>query len=146
MKINIAVGDEGGDGHEKNEQVTIESNLTKKELEKTYKKSSKILGFDFCKIAATDYENSEVPIKYFQALRDSGYQGVIEAEEDYNILIAKPKDKRERWERNLKGPSVTMDEYIDIFLFICKLGDPQLKYKIVHDDNDYLHIGGYGLL
>ncbi len=147
MRINIFVGDEGGDGHDKEEHITIESNLSKKDLDKAYKNGSKKLGFDFWNVVAVEYEDSDFPIDMLQKLRDSGYSNTFENEEDYHKLIAKPKNKRMTWEReNPKGPSINMDEYIDVVLFICKLGNSEFEYEIINDDNDYWHIGGYGLL
>lgn len=146
MRINVFVGDEGGDGHDKSDNITIESNISSKDLDKAYKKASKKLGFDFWNVVAVEYEDSEIPIAMLQTLRNNGYPGTFENEEYYHKLIAKPKDKRSSWEKkDPKGPSINMDEYIDIVLFICKLGDPKFEYEIVHDDNDYWHIGGYGL-
>jgi hypothetical protein len=145
MKINIFVGDRSGDGHDKQMHLTFESNFSKEQMNEAFDKGSKILGFDFTNEVATDYEDSQIPIEMWQKIKDAGYSNHIDDEEYYNKLIAKPKSERAPWERSSpKGPSVNMDEFIDIVLFICKLGDPNFEYEESIDDNNW-HIGGYGL-
>lgn len=147
MRINVCVGDESTDGHEINENIVIESNISSKALDKAYEKGSKKLGFDFWSVVAIEHEDSEIPISMLESLRDNGYQGTFEEEDFYREQIAKPKNKRESWfsKEKSKGPSINMNEYIDVVLFICKLGNPKFEYEIIQDDNEYWHIGGYGL-
>jgi hypothetical protein len=145
MKINIFVGDRSGDGHDKKMHLTFESNFSKKQMDEAFDKGSAILGFDFTNEVATDYEDSEVPIDMWRKIKEAGYSNHIDDEESYNKLIAKPKSEIAPWERSVPNcPSVNMDEFIDIVLFICKLGAPDFEYEANTDNNDW-YIGGYGL-
>lgn len=145
MKINIFVGDHGGDGHDKQRHLTFESNLSKTQMNEAFDKGSQILGFDFTNEVAIEYEDSEIPIEMWNKIKTAGYTCHLDDEESYIKLIAKPKNERAPWERsNPKGPSVNMNEFIDIVLFICKLGNPNFEYEESIDDDDW-HIGGYGL-
>lgn len=128
-KINLCVGDSSGDGHERRDNYLIESNLNKKQMLKSYKKGSKILGFDFMNTVAKDYEDSKLSIEMLTKLRDNGYDGKI-FDESYC--------------KNGHGPNLQCGEYVDIVLFVCKLGDPAFKYEYIKEDFSW-DIGGYGL-
>ena len=58
MKILFTLGDPWADGHGKTDQIWIESNKTKKELEDAYEKAQK--RFDFAQQVACNYEDDRL--------------------------------------------------------------------------------------
>lgn len=128
-KINLTIGDYSSDGHGKKEDYLIESNITLAELKKAYAIGSEKVGFDLIDQIAAEYEDSSFPQKHLLKLKELGF--------DYDLFDEKYcRDD----DLNLQD-----EEYVDIFLFICKLGNEEFKYEFLNDDSDNWDIGGYGL-
>ena len=125
--ISIVVGDWSDDGHGKTAHYQIQSNLSHKEISKAYKKGSKKLGFDFSETVASSYDDSEIPAEELVKLREAGWTG-----EFYDV--AEPGEPQ----------YLEADTFMEIWLFIAKLGNPLMEYEIPAVDST-LNIGGYGL-
>lgn len=124
--INLVLGDWSHDGHGKSETVTIETNLTVKQIANAYKKGSKKIGFDLTEEVASEYEDSSLPIDVVDSLNDAGF----DVEKEVGMY-------------NDELDSLDTDNFVKIYLFIVGVGAPSFKYKIVH--NVDINIGGYGL-
>lgn len=132
-KINLVIGDWSRDGHEKTENVIIKSNLSLVDLQKAYKVGTKEIGFDFIKSVAARYEERELKREYLDKLTEFGYKGSFEYY-DYNE------------ESDEEGPNIDEFEYVDILMFICKLGDSSFDYQMIESpEYPRWNIGGYGL-
>lgn len=124
MKIKLVVGDWSKDGHEKSEDIYIESNLSIKDLTKAYKKGVSIVGLDVQSEVAANYQDSNISKKDLDKLINAGLE--IELDED--------------------GDEFYLDEnsYSEIWLFVAKLGNPAFEYSFLEAE-EQLNIGGYGL-
>jgi hypothetical protein len=126
--IQLVVGDPSGDGHERTSSLNIVCNLSSIELNKAYKAGTKLVGYDFSVKVACDYEDSSISKQKLEKLFQLGYAPGFEFEED-----------------GKGGYSLCTEDFFRIFLFICKLGYPNLKWKKC-PRQDTIFIGGYGLL
>lgn len=122
--ISLVMGDRSGDGHGKTDTVIIKSNLSKKDLEKAYKKAIKIIGFDLAEVAS-EYEDNYISEKLYLKLKKAGFT------EDYG------ESEDEKYQ-------IFSEAYADIYLFFIKIGEPKFEYEIV-DSSNSINIGGYGL-
>jgi hypothetical protein len=127
-RIKLVIGDWSCDGHEKSDDYYIESNLSKKEIEKAYKKGTKLLGFDFSEEIAECYEDSTLPKDKWEKFKELGYTGGFDSED----------------QADENGVNIWLEEFLDLYLFIIQLGNPDFKYELVEEE-DTIHIGGYGL-
>ncbi len=152
--FSICVGDYYGDGHGKFYRTTYTFNCTPEKLKESYKKGTKILGYnltDYC----SDYGDMLIPLYFWKALAkhkiitryDSDIDPEIDLDEDgwddYDHYRTKdnPKDvdeykKTRKWKTNYYN-------YVKYYLSICKLGFPKLDYDEHSSPN--IGIGGYGL-
>ena len=131
-QVEIVVGDWSGDGHGKTDTTMIKSSLSGTGIWKAYKKGIEIVGFDLTEFGS-DYEDGYLPTEHYEKLLELGC--TIEVD-DYD-----PKDADE--DKPEKVPLYS-ESYVDLFLFIVGLGDPEFRYKEA-DTSDSIHIGGYGL-
>lgn len=121
--VNIIVGDWSDDGHGKTETFAIKSNITRDEIDKAYtqaiKTYPKLNAFDsICE----DYEDNSIPEDLLDELKLLGYQPPKWMEKEFRV---------------------SREEFVDIYLFIVKLGNPAFEYS--HVNHNELTIGGYGL-
>lgn len=126
-EIKLVIGDSGGDGHDHTATFIIESNLSLHGLRNAYEIGSSKLGFDFMSCVADEYEDSTISKKFLTKLEEFGYE--------HPLSDHRSEDKKH----------LSWDDYIDISMFICKLGDKSFEYKIVDDKFPTWEIGGYGL-
>jgi len=131
MNITLTVGDDSGDGHDKQEHYTFESNLSKEEVVKAFKKGTKIVGFDLTELCA-DYEDSEFP----EEERNKFLEHVKLTEMDM------PNGSHFE-EGNPIDDCMDTELYAGAYLAIAKLGNPKLETKFIESDS--IAIGGYGL-
>ena len=118
-RISLLMGDESRDGHGETESLVLDTNRTRKELEKAYKKGARKLE------AANEYGERRLAKPIFDALKKLGWP-VPEGFE--------------------KTRELDTDTYADIWIFLAKLGDPGLEvYVQTHDPVGKLYIGGYAL-
>jgi hypothetical protein len=125
-RINLILGDPSGDGHGKSQTVVINSSLSKHELLAPYQAGTKLVGFDFINEVCKEYEDCRLEREYKTKLLELGFF-------DF-------------YEDGLEEDTCYLDQelFVQIFLFICKLGDTLFEYQIV-ESNSYINIGGYGL-
>lgn len=118
-QIELVIGDPGGDGHEKTRRYMINSTLDSTALWKAYKAGVKLLGFDFINTVATEYEERDISSDQVAKLIAAGYK--IDPETD----------------------NVWRDDFVDIFLFIARLGNHEFQSEKAKSES--MDIGGYGL-
>lgn len=120
--VQLTVGDWSDDGHGKVDNTLVKSNLNKDDVLKAYKDGCKVCGFDITKYCE-DYEDNSVPMELIRKvppkILDSLYE---ETDEEYGA---------------------TSEDFAQIYLWICKQGNPNFVYKVFVPKE--IHIGGYGL-
>jgi hypothetical protein len=125
--IRINYGDCSGDGHRIAGSSLIRSNKTIANLNEAYQKGSNIIGFDFKDTVAIDYEDNDLPYKEAKILQDFDFD--LTVLDDYN--------------EDLDDITLMREEYVDLYLKICQLGDPDFLYEYTRMSE--IDIGGYGL-
>jgi hypothetical protein len=128
--IDLVIGDWSDDGHGETETVTIKSNFNSVWMGRAYEQASVILGFCFVTDVAYEYETPYISMELITKLR--------EVLEEPNLLDGDIDPEAE-------CIGIEVDEYLDIYLKIIKLGEPDFKYKVLGQENEVINIGGYGL-
>jgi hypothetical protein len=127
--INLIIGDNSRDGHEKTETITISCNLTKAQLEKAYTAGAKKLGFDLSVDVARKYKDSSISEDFVKKLRAVGIDPTEFLEQDDG-----------GW--SFGYPSTS---FIELWLRIATLGDPSLVFEYMVKTRSDIFVGGYGL-
>lgn len=129
--INLVVGDWSHDGHNMTEQSTIKCNLEKKDLEKAYKKGTKVVGFNLTEEVCADYEDMSMPAEIAEKLKVAGIDAneYVEHEDGEELSFA-----------------YNHEAFTELWLRIAQLGNPDLKYEMSSNESPNINIGGYGLL
>lgn len=122
--INLLLGDWSGDGHSITETVTIECNRNVETLKMAYERGVELTGINLTKDICSDYEDNKVSSEIIETLK---VFGMVDLPDTYD------EDSYSFW----------TDTYANTWLFIAKVGDPELEFKIVK--NQSINIGGYGL-
>ena len=125
-RIKVVCGDWSNDGHGMTESITIKSSLTKDQLESSYINGSRILGLDFRKTVAKNWEDNIMSQEQMDLLHKQNIY--VEVDDYYG------KDGYY---------ALTSEDYIEIILKICELGNLGFEYEKIKSDE--FHIGGYGL-
>lgn len=128
MQIKITLGDKSRDGHGLTETFFFESNRTAAEVAEAYRAGMKKLKWDFGANVCAEYEDSVITHRQIKPLLDAGYRY-----EGYDEVIDPDEEL-----------DVDGEWFVDMFLFIVKLGDPQAQLEIVDIQEVPLYIG-YGL-
>lgn len=130
--LTLRVGDWSGDGHERTEDILVRVNKSSVDIETAYYKGVKVCEVDVKSLVA-DFEEWDIPSAELRKLhrngilRDWNFDDEESLSEDFSLLYE-------------------IDMYVEIYLRIAQLGDPDLKYETVDtDENPVLYIGGYGL-
>ena len=135
--ISLVMGDWSHDGHSKSDTYNVSSNLDKRAMKIAYKKASKKLGFDLTEDVAQDYEDHYLVKNKLDILVKHGLE-TKKLNLDYDL-------KRKNFEED-DPISLYHDDFLKIYLFIVRLGDPEFRYELLDDDvSPTIHIGGYGL-
>lgn len=129
--VTLVVGDWSRDGHEKTDTISIESNLSPKDIEKAYKKGTKKIGVDLSKTIVADYECN------------------VMSSADVAKFVAAGFDLQEflgaYYEINEDGSlELGVDEFVDLYLFVVKTGNADFISKRIEPYSN-INIGGYGL-
>lgn len=126
MNINLIVGDWSHDGHGTTETVIVYANVDSRSLKNAFTKGSNdLLGFDFSEKCCDEYENDSIPPEVAQKLIDAGYETAFE---EY-----KTGEKM----------NFDVDEFAHVWMFLAKIGNPEIEYVFIKNEN--INIGGYGL-
>ena len=126
---NIMAGDWSNDGHGITHSTIIRSNFTKDQIKESYQAGVQIVGFDLKEDTCRKYEDDLLGADCIKKLNDNGIN--LELEGDWEGADTS------------EGIHVNPEEYTEIFLSICKLGNKDFDYQIV--DTPEVHIGGYGM-
>lgn len=124
-EIQLVMGDWSDDGHGKTETVRIRSNLPALELQAAYLKGVEITGVHLTSSIASEYEDSIFPQEAIDSLAKFGVN---------------PESYLEEYEDDW---IVTAETFHWIWLFIARIGNPELEWEEFRADT--LNIGGYGL-
>lgn len=147
--VTLEMGDPSGDGHQITHTIVIETNLTKGELIQAYAKGERQLGFEFAGLVANNYEDNVLPHPYFLKFKELGFdQGLLEEIEsdEKNVDSQSPViGDYGQIDEDTHGYALYQDTYVDLWLGIAKLGNPEFTYTIKEDADVHISIGGYGL-
>jgi hypothetical protein len=130
--IILVLGDWGHGGHGKSSIVTIRSNLTKSEIEEAYRKGIQKVGVSFIEEIGAKYED---------------YTGCEFNEEDFGKLEDAGIDTSDI-DEDVYAPGgyrIFEKGFVNIYLSLVKLGNPEFKWDQVSADENHIRIGGYGL-
>lgn len=133
-EIVLAVGDWSGDGHGKADNFVFKTNLTSKEIKEAYKKGVEICGVDITN-QCQDYEDSTVTKNVWNNLLK------YELISKYHL---KEVENEPSWSTIKHNTYLNPEEYVNIWLGIAKLGNPDLEFERSGPENT-IPIGGYGL-
>lgn len=130
--IRFTVGDYSQDGHNQLKQYIIKTNLNSVWIKRAYDEASATLGFCFVNEVATEYEEPFVP--------EFVYDKLINVF-DYDIIkeLAPYDDYHKKYV--IDDP----DNYVELYLMIIGLGEPDFKYEHMKFEGDNINIGGYGI-
>lgn len=131
---NITLGDSSGDGHGIHETYIVRSNKPFKDVVEAYNKAKEVSGINFAEYLCDEYEDGVLHDDQFDLFKKVGmdmslYENCFD--EDGSIFIDE-------------------FDYLCILFEFIKLGDPDLKLKIVPDYSDNFisaepNYFGYGL-
>lgn len=132
-KINLVMGDYSGDGNGRTKKYEIESSLSAKEIQAAYKKATKIIGIDLVEDICN---HGEAVIKKNQ-LDKFVAQGA-----DFPDIFG--YDQKDIDEKITNQERFYMDQegFLNLYLFMIKLGDPGFTYEFAINDSEDVAIGG----
>ena len=135
----LEVGDWSKDGHSQSDVFYVKSNLDTSDLKKAYLIGAEKFGVDLINEYCINYEDRAVPLDLAKSLRKLAKRlRTFKKLFKHDIKIAKLY--------NLNDVEVTEYEWVRAYLLICKLGNPNLEFKIVdREDGPWIDVGGYGL-
>ncbi len=138
-EFRLEIGDWSNDGHGQCVTYTIQSNKTKQEIDKAYKKAVKNIGFDVLDLCK-EYEESTIPADTWKRLKSEGFDPNIEIA-GYSLGNAEPEENEDMY--------MDVDGFMLLVLWFLKTGDPDLILKPIPEIKErlvgtYEHIG-YGL-
>jgi len=126
-EVNISVGADQSTGPGFYSVTIVKSTLSQDELVKAYKAGVLKLGFDLQKEICTNNSNCALSTEHFKKLAANGIPVLDDGGEEENDLDFE----------------LTLESYRDIWLHICRLGNPHLNWVV--GDFAALPIGGNGL-
>lgn len=137
--LQLVLGDWSHDGHNQTDFILLNTNLSKDEIKDAYALAIKKLGFDFTQEVCSEYEDNLLYEKHLDLLLLQGFKiGDLGLLDEYS-----KKEAVKFFNKKIKTLKLYTEEYLNIYLFIIKLGNPNFKYKIIEDS--WIDIGGYGL-
>lgn len=124
--ICLCVGDTSGDGHCITDNIIILSNLNRDSIMNAYSNGTSLVGFDFSQSVCVNGEDDILELDDAERLMAQGIDiGMLEFEDEYYVFV--------------DGCS----SFVNIWLQIVKLGNPDFEHEIVQLPT--ADIGGYGL-
>lgn len=127
--VHIVAGDSSGDGHARTKSFLVCTSLKRAEIKQAYGHGVDKIGFDLVADIAEEFEDDTITVEQLKKLRSQGALIRLEDEEYAD------GDK----------VSMSVDEYIAIYLWFVKIGNPTFEYKILIGTAT-IDVGGYGLL
>lgn len=115
--IRVVMGDPSGDGHGRTSSDLIKSSLNRSEIQDAYEAGSKILGFDLVELEKNRRSRRILSDENVAALAANGYE--------------------------IEGGEVWKEEYMHLFLWVAKLGNPSFVHEFCREAVPQLEIGGY---
>lgn len=140
-KMEFSLGDPSGDGHRYCNTSYIRSNYSANDIDNIYKEACKKLGFDYVVVAASEYEDRTLDIKYVSILIE---KGVIT--KDYYLIVTEEDTDY----YGDKG-QIFFDEiydFIKLYFDIIKWAKPDFEWEYIPYEGNILwtlHGAGYGL-
>lgn len=153
-QMYLNVGDWSADGHEKHDQILIESNLPVADVQQAYKDSCKLTGVqlnnneDYTGIKReweaaigfqilAHYEESKITQEQFRVLYEHGLR--VEMLADWN-----GEDRVDYSEESLDGYTIYgVDAYVKFWIWFTTLSNKKLKLTEISDDDSIPNINGY---
>ncbi len=129
MIIEFEIGDQSGDGHSQSDTYTFDCKhedggvISIEDIKYSYKIGSQIIGFDLVEDCCDFYEEHKLSEEEMDKLVSMGY-----THEDID---------------EMREECIMSEHWMDIYMFICKLGYEGLIFTPTHQK--HLNIGGYGL-
>lgn len=138
----LVVGDYSGDGHRIHDSFSITSNLDTEQITAAYWKGTEIVGFNFVDVVAEAYEDGSIHVPEARKLLAAGLDLNKYLDEDpYNddggVDPCWLNDDSQAWLGSMS--------FTDIYLEICKLGNPEFTWEFNDGWKNTIEIGGYGL-
>jgi hypothetical protein len=131
--ISILLGDDSGDGHGKCHIAHINSSHTVDELKEFALKGAKKAGIHWSDICA-DYEDNMISSEIMQKLEKAGI--------NHHKWVDKYSYTSYQ-EDPYEGYTCWIDDYINLWIELVKLGNPECVIDVVKIPK--IDIGGYGL-
>jgi hypothetical protein len=123
--IRLVLGDPSGDGHGRTSTHSFRSSLTPDEVRQAYHKGVGIVGFDLIREEVnTNGNRFRLKPEYQEAMKAHSYANHINAS-------------------YLNIDWIDYEMYIDIYLWIAKLGNPNLEVQCFTEPRYDIDIGGY---
>lgn len=139
--ITLSLGDWSDDGHGKTKTFNIKCNLSLKNLKKAYLVGAKKLKVDIVNDIAADYEDAKIDDEQFEIFQSAGFivdkswfPYSLNEPDDFYL----PKNDDQTF-------GLCVEIFAQLYLFTCKIGDPNLQYELVKRNENIIDIGGYGL-
>ncbi len=133
----LSVGDWSHDGHNMCDDIHVKSNLCRVDLDKAYEAGSAKVGFNLCKDVCHEYEDSKISRLHYAMLLTAGI--TVRELDEYDVEDLTSEDE-------YAGLMLEPEQFADLYMQICKLGDSSLEYEIPEADyTNIIRIGGYGL-
>lgn len=150
----LNVGDWSGAGHEKHDQILIESNLPVKDVQQAYKNSCKLTGVqlnhneDYTGIKRDwmaarefqlldEYESSKITQKQFEVLFEHGLRVEMLAEWNEEDVVEYSKESSDGY--SIYG----VDAYVKFWIWFTTLSNRSLELNTLKEENKLPNINGY---
>lgn len=133
-QYKFEIGDWSADGHGMYESIMISTRNTEC-LEADYQKGFEKTGLDITKYCE-DYGDSDLPRSFIEDLEKAGFD-IMDIDD---IRYCKENPLQD----NGKSYTIYYHEYLDIWMFIAKKGNPDLEWEECKYEGT-VQPGGYGL-
>jgi hypothetical protein len=150
--ITLTLGDPSGDGHERTESVVIKSTHTYEQINAAYDAAVRLVGVDIMENVANEYEepymSKDIEAKLL-AYEPVFFDGLKLSRVGYYTERAYDIEQRamvERAGQHVGCLTLDVDSFVQIFLKMVRIGNPQIVVAVVNQNViPNIDIGGYGL-
>jgi hypothetical protein len=123
--VNLTIGDAFANGHKQVEDVQVRVNVEPEAIQAAYEAGCQKLGVDVINTVAVGYRDNLLPKDVEILLRDHIGRLYLKADRQRGKIV------------------LTSAVWVRIFMYICKLGNEDIRFKTLAYPT--LVIGGYGL-